>query len=427
MRDKPSSKQFRRRNPYDRPIIYDREMFIEICRSLLLGQDLKAICTKPPMPIGPVFLGWIQDHKEAREIDRSMQNFRSDRALANKLGTPLPLGINEWEEQVRANIQCGWPADYLDRGYMPPDWSKVFPAIGDPPASSAKDMQAYNDLLTLFTQMLEPRNLVELIWTKEATDATWEGKQDHQDENGLIRITQLATGQELGRVFAAGFNCCRSTQLAQSRLIKRRDNALRELARSRKGLGAKSRRLPDQFLDEQVLAQRYLEQVRVGPENDAVAPEAKEAAAPLAPGPAAAAEAAAEATAPRSRPLAPSEKPAHAPPQLASGDNPAQAAPLVAPSDQAGKAAPQLAPADETTQVASSTGEAVSLPAAVNEAARVAPPTASSGAAVAAAVPLTARVNEAARVEPPIGLPPLAPSDKGVKAPPPDGPHKWAA
>ena len=88
MFSEPSPKQSRRKSEYERPIVYDREIFIEICRRLLLGEDPLAICEKPPMPTRPGFLGWTQDHKEAREIYRSMENFRSDRALASKLGTP---------------------------------------------------------------------------------------------------------------------------------------------------------------------------------------------------------------------------------------------------------------------------------------------------------------------------------------------------
>jgi hypothetical protein len=55
---------------YGRPIAYDREIVIGICRRLINGEDLQKICTEHGMPIGPVFLGWVQDHKEAREIHR---------------------------------------------------------------------------------------------------------------------------------------------------------------------------------------------------------------------------------------------------------------------------------------------------------------------------------------------------------------------
>src|SRR5262249_6273955 len=231
----------------------------------------------------------------ARQIYRSMENFRSGRALANKVGTSLVVSISDWAEGLRANLQRGWPADYIDRGYLPPDWQKVFPVIGGPPASSAENTQAYNDLLNHFTQMLEPRDLMELIWTKQATDATWQGVEEGEEKNGLISVGQMARRRDLHRVFEAGFNYCRSTQLAQSRLITRHDNALRQLERWRKGLGAKSRRLPDQFLDEQSLAARYADQVLAkhcdeqfaqrlaDAENDPIASEAVEAAPAVAP------------------------------------------------------------------------------------------------------------------------------------------------
>jgi hypothetical protein len=63
--------------------------------------------------------------------------------------------------QVHANLERGWPADWIDRKYIPPDWSEVYRLIGGPPVGST-EMQAYNDLLNAFTQMLEPRDEMEL-------------------------------------------------------------------------------------------------------------------------------------------------------------------------------------------------------------------------------------------------------------------------
>src|SRR5215469_2117062 len=68
-----------------------------------------------------------------REIYHSAQNFRFDRSLAKELGVPLAVSVSEWEERVRANIELGWPADWVERKYIPPDWKKVFPLIGGPP------------------------------------------------------------------------------------------------------------------------------------------------------------------------------------------------------------------------------------------------------------------------------------------------------
>ena len=99
---------------YGRPIAYDREIFIGICRRLIIGQDLQKICTERGMPIGPVFLGWVQDHKEAREIHRSVENFQSDRTLAKVLDVCFLVSVSEWEEQVRANLERGWAADWID-------------------------------------------------------------------------------------------------------------------------------------------------------------------------------------------------------------------------------------------------------------------------------------------------------------------------
>jgi hypothetical protein len=107
-RNKASSKQSEPTTRYGRQIVYDREIFISICTRLLRGEDLDTICAKAPMPIGPVFLGWVEDYPEARAIYRSVHNFRSDRELAKKLAVlPARFNVAEWEEQVRANCERG--------------------------------------------------------------------------------------------------------------------------------------------------------------------------------------------------------------------------------------------------------------------------------------------------------------------------------
>src|ERR1700730_11510920 len=401
MSSERSAKQSRRRSQYERPIVYDREIFIEICTRLLQGEDLRATCAKPPMPRDVVFLGWIQDHQEAPAIHRSLQNFQSDRLLAKVLGTVLVVSTGEWLEQVRTNIQRGWPADYIDRGYIPPDGRRVYPVMGAPPVDSADNMQAYNDLLNAFTQMLQPRDLMELIWTKQATDATWAGMEEDEEKNGVLSVAQMATGRDLRRVFEAGFNYCRSTQVAQSRVMRRRDAALRQLQRWRKGLGAKSRRLPDQFLDEQVLAERYRDQL---PRDiDVAAPEPAEVA------PAAAPAEAAEAMISASPSLAQSDKAG----SLAN-DSSGDAVKSVArppPADGAMPVAPPTASLGEAV-------DAVALTPPADGAMPVAPPIASSGEAVGA-VPSPIHAHEAAQTEPP----PMAPSDEALRG----GPRSLAA
>src|SRR5215468_5171689 len=185
-RNKFSSKQSGPTTRYGRQIVYDREIFISICTRLLRGEDLDTICATPPMPIGPAFLAWVEDYPEARAIYRSTHNFRSDRELAKKLGVfPARVNVTEWEEQVRANCERGWPADWIERKYVPPDWNKVYPLLGGPPVWSTEDIEAYTELLNGFTEMLEPRDTIELMWTKEAVDASWEAARIAREKNGL--------------------------------------------------------------------------------------------------------------------------------------------------------------------------------------------------------------------------------------------------
>src|SRR5215467_10161322 len=73
------SKEVKQSGPttrYGRQIVYDREIFISICTRLLRGEDLDTICAKPPMPIGPVFLAWVEDYPEARAIYRDRKSTR---------------------------------------------------------------------------------------------------------------------------------------------------------------------------------------------------------------------------------------------------------------------------------------------------------------------------------------------------------------
>jgi hypothetical protein len=380
-----SSKQSGPTTLYGRPIGYDRETFILICRKILLGEDLQTICAKPPMPIGPVFLGWREDHPEARAIYRSVENFRSDRALMKQLGViPARATVPDWEEQVRANCERGWPADYIERKNPPPDWNKVYPLLGGPPVLSTEDIEAYTELLNGFTEMLEPRDMMELIWTKEVTDATWEAGRKAREKNCLperkyqqrLKVSselqmrrgapettaaKPASALDHSRGLEAGFKYYQALDVAQSRMIKRRDNALRQIERWRDGLGAKARHLSDKFVAEQSLAERYgvtqvladtqtddfadaAPPVRLADEAATTAPalasngETAEIAAPLR-----ASDVAVD-TAP---PLAPGGEAAwHAPPPTPTGES-ADAAPRGAPPNEAAEAAPPRTPADD--------------------------------------------------------------------------------
>ena len=341
-RDKPSSKQSEPAILHGRQVAYDREMCIVICLRFLLGEDFRAICEKPPMPIPAMFLAWVQHHQEAREIHRCACNFLSDRKLAKELGAPWVVAVTDWAEEVRAKLERGWPVDYLDRKYIPPDWNTVYPSLGYPPVRSSEDMRSYNIIITDFTQMLEPRDVMELIWTKEAVDAVWKANRLAREKSG--RRVESRYYQEL--------------DIAQSREITRRDNALRQIARWRDGLGGKARALPEKFLAEPALAKRCgVAQVLAGAETGDTIGTAMEAAPPLGP-----AVEAADASQPVPRP----DEPATAAPPLASAGAAVEAAPPFDPaggnaggtSDQAAEAAPPVASsgrAAEASEAAPST------------------------------------------------------------------------
>jgi hypothetical protein len=272
MRKKASAKQS---DPmmkmYGRPVVYNRDIHIEICEGMINGQDINTICSSPGMPPACVFRGWIEDHKEARAIYRSACDLKDGRTLAKVLDLPPRLiDSRDWAEDIRAKLTRGWPADWNERKYIPSDWSKAYPKLGSgPPVWSTEDRQAYDALINDFTAMIEPRDLMELMWTKEATDAAWEAGRIAREKNALPEWKYLQRLQVL--------------DTAQSRAIKRRDHALRQIERWRAGLGAKARRLPDQFLAEQSLAEHYgVDQSLADAESNAIVVEAEETAPTLA-------------------------------------------------------------------------------------------------------------------------------------------------
>jgi hypothetical protein len=365
MRKKASAKQS---DPmmkmYGRPVAYNRDILIEICEGMINGLDINTICASPGMPPACVFRGWIEDHKEGRAIYRSACDLKDGRTLAKILDLPPRLiDSRDWAEGIRANLKRGWPADWNEREYIPSDWSKVYPKLGSgPPVWSTEDRQAYDALINDFTAMIEPRDLMELMWTKEATDAAWEAGRIAREKNALPewkyqRLQVLDT--------------------AQSRAIKRRDHAVRQIERWRAGLGAKVRRLPDDFIAEQSLAEHYgVDQSLADAESNATVVEAEETAPRLA-----TAEAADPAAHPR--PHAQEAAETAAPHASLAGEvtqEAVEATCSVADTDELAKAAAPLVHVDEATETATPLApagqatEAVLPPAPVGDAAESAGP-----------------------------------------------------
>jgi hypothetical protein len=254
---------------------------------------------------------------------------------------------------------------------------------------STEDIEAYTEMLNGFTEMLEPRDVMELIWTKEAADATWEAARFSREKNSLPEqkyqerlraLAQLArrTGADGAKPASAfdhslglqaGCKYYQPFDIGQSRAIKRRDNALRQIARWRDGLGAKARRLSDKFIAEQALVERYgATELLADAEADAIAGDSVQAALSLA-SPDEAADAA--------PPVPPADRAAEAAPSLASAPEPLEpAAPLRISDEAAAKQIARHLPAD--TESDGTAGDAM----------QVGPPLASAGDAADPAPPV---------------------------------------
>jgi len=294
-------------------------------------------------------------------------------------------------------------------------------------------LAAYTELLNDFTEMLEPRDLMELTDTKGAADATWEASRIAREKNALpeqkyqerLRVlAQLqrprgaaestaakpATAFDHSLGLRAGFKYYQALDIAQSRAIKRRDKALRQIARWRDGLGAKARRLSDKFIAEQALAERYgATQFLADAGSDDTADDAMQAAPPLA---------SAGDAADAAPPVALADEAAEAAAALACGDKAAENAPPTAPTGAAAEAAPPLPMPDEPARTAPAL-------ASSGETAETAAPLRASDVAVDAASPL-APGGEARRDAPPAptgecadAAPRGAPPDEDAEAAPP--------
>jgi hypothetical protein len=224
-----------------RQIVYDRQMFLAICVKWLRGERIEDICAKPPMPTVQLFLAWVDDHEEAREVYHCARHFKSRWELGLEHKHLPDLTIGDWERVVREKLERGYPLDYRQRKYIPPDWNKVYPRIGGPAVWPTENRKTYDDLLNQFTQMIKPRDLRELSLTKEAADAMWEWRR-LQHQKALPGCT---------------FAFYRALDIAQSRAIKRRDNALRQIERWRAGLGGKADALPVEFIADDAVAKHY--------------------------------------------------------------------------------------------------------------------------------------------------------------------------
>ena len=271
---------------FERKVAYDRDTFITICKRYLQGEQLSAICAKPPMPVAQCFMSWVQYNEEARGIWDCARKFESDRGLAKGLDVPMNSSVSDWADAVYDKLQHGYSLNnYLRQAYTMPDWKKLYPRVGDPPVWSSENLQDYEDLLKEITQLLKPRDIIELIYTKEMADAIWEEKRESREKNSVperqyqmrlseahaVRVAEArrrnlptpkqaeqepATALDHIRGFRTGFKLYQALDRAQCRKKNRRDNAPRQIRRWRASLGGKAEVLPDRFVAGLALAER---------------------------------------------------------------------------------------------------------------------------------------------------------------------------
>src|SRR4029077_2840295 len=219
-RDKPSSKQSEPATLHGRQVAYDREMCIVICRRFLLGGGFPGyLCQAPNADTSHVPGMGAAPPGSARDPPLRVQlSLRSE--AGERTGAPWVVAVTDWAEEVRAKLERGWPVDYLDRKYIPPDWNTVYPSLSYPPVRSTEDMRSYNIIINDFTQMLEPRDVMELIWAKEAVDAVWKANRLAREKSG-------------SRVESRYYQ---DLDITQSREINAAGNALRKIAGVHDGL-----------------------------------------------------------------------------------------------------------------------------------------------------------------------------------------------
>ena len=257
-----------------RPTAYDKAIAFSIADRIGEGESLEAILEEPGMPDQDTFFGWLQENPEASHRLRVKQQVRE--LLA---------------EQEKKKRQAK---------YRPRRWTELYPLIGPPPVLSTENAQSYADLLTAFTEMLQPEDIMAQILVKEAVDATWEegrytrektqlpertyreyleaqsqkivaqrtGRADSQDARAPASgeplgdpvaepdamLAKAATPLDHARGLEMRFPYYQSLGRQQLQAAKRRATALRELERWNEGLGREARQLSDRFVWAETMA-----------------------------------------------------------------------------------------------------------------------------------------------------------------------------
>jgi hypothetical protein len=233
---------------------YDKALAFEICDRYGNGEMLGEILAQPGMPEAATFFRWVDEHPELDQQFHATGELRKMLAEQN-----YALGLMEKEKRSQAK-------------YRARAWEEMYSLIGEPPVLSTENEDAHAQLLTVFTERLQPQDIIAQLLVKQAVDATWEEKrfarekaqlperayheeletraqtQAHAQEPGKetdCMVTKSATALDHSRGLENKFPYYQALDRVQMQAARRRAHALRELERWNKGLGREARELSD--------------------------------------------------------------------------------------------------------------------------------------------------------------------------------------
>ena len=131
-----------------RPTAYDKAIAFKICDRFGNGESLEAIFAEPGMPDEHTFSRWLDEDSEvARQFHIKEQVLE---ILAEQ-----KMAMEAKEREKRSEVK-----------YRARRWTEMYPLIGLRPVLSTESEQAYTDLLTAFSELLQPQDFMAQILVK---------------------------------------------------------------------------------------------------------------------------------------------------------------------------------------------------------------------------------------------------------------------
>jgi hypothetical protein len=232
---------------------YDKALAFKICDRYGNGVSLEEILAQSGMPEEETFFGWFAEHPELARHFRVKEKLRQTLAEMK-----MEFELTEKEKRSQAK-------------YRARAWEEMYSLIGAPPVLSLESKEAYAQLLTVFTERLQPQDIIAQFMVKQAVDATWEEirfarektqlpERAYQEELKVqaqaqepgketdCMLTKSATALDHSRGLENKFPYYQAFDRAQMQAARRRAHALRELERWNKGLGREARELIDRIV-----------------------------------------------------------------------------------------------------------------------------------------------------------------------------------